>query len=153
VQGLSQWVFNRTLLSSHASEDSSQYLQVVISASREVTEQDSDAVRDQVLRELTAVWPAVGQARLLSSRLVTEHRAVFSVTPGVDRLRPQQQSPWPNLQLAGDYTQTGWPGTMEGAVRSGLLAAENSLARRGSPQQLLQPDLPVTTLSRWLFGR
>jgi len=153
VQGLSQWAFNRTMLAGRTpSPGEPWYVQVVISASREVTERDSDAVREQVLSELVAVWPAVRSARLVSSRLVTEHRAVFSVTPGVDALRPAQQSPLPNLQLAGDYTQTGWPGTMEGAVRSGYLAAENVLRRRGVSARLLQPDLPVARLSRRVFG-
>jgi uncharacterized protein with NAD-binding domain and iron-sulfur cluster len=117
-----------------------------------LTEQDSDAFRDQVVGDLAGFWRVIEAARLLSSRLVTEHRAVFSVTPGVEALRPVQQSPWPNLQLAGDYTRTGWPGTMEGAVRSGWLAAENILSRHGTPQRLLRPDLPVATLSRWLYG-
>jgi squalene-associated FAD-dependent desaturase len=154
VQGLVQWVFNRSLLAGTTPQtDEPWYVQVVISASREVTERDSDAIREQVLSELAAVWPAVRSAQLLSSRLVTEHKAVFSVTPGVESLRPPQQSPLPNLQLAGDYTQTGWPGTMEGAVRSGYLAAENVLQRRGTPTRVLQPDLPVAWLSRWVFGR
>ncbi|HUQ68801.1 MAG TPA: hydroxysqualene dehydroxylase HpnE, partial [Planctomycetaceae bacterium] len=153
VQGLSQWVFNRTMLSGRTPPPSEPwYVQVVISASRDVTERDSDAVREQVIRELASVWPAVASAQLMASRLVTEHRAVFSVTPGVEALRPPQQSPLANLQLAGDYTQTGWPGTMEGAVRSGSLAAENILARRGRPERLLQPDLPAARLSRWLYG-
>jgi uncharacterized protein with NAD-binding domain and iron-sulfur cluster len=59
----------------------------------------------------------------------------------VDRWRPPQGSPIPNLLLAGDWTATGWPATMEGAVRSGYLAAEALLARRGTPARLLQPDL------------
>lgn len=151
VEGLSQWVFNRTLLSAEQ-PSSGEYLQVVISASRTVTEQDSDAVRQQVLQELAAVCPQIHSATLLSSRLVTEHRAVFSVRPGIETLRPAQQSPWPNLQFAGDYTQTGWPGTMEGAVRSGYRAAENILARFGRPESIVQPDLPTARLSRWLFG-
>jgi len=153
VQGLSQWAFNRTMLSGRTPPPNEPwYVQVVISASRDVTERDSDAVRDQVVRELATVWSAVATAKLTASRLVTEHRAVFSVTPGVEALRPSQQSPISNLQLAGDYTQTGWPGTMEGAVRSGSLAAENILTRRGQPARLLQPDLPVARLSRWLYG-
>jgi squalene-associated FAD-dependent desaturase len=153
VRGLVQWVFNRTLLAGTTPPPGEPwYVQVVISASREVTERDSDAVREQVLTELASVWPAVRSARLLSSRLVTEHKAVFSVTPGVESLRPPQQAPLANLQLAGDYTQTGWPGTMEGAVRSGYRAAENVLKRRGQTSRVLQPDLPVARLSRWVFG-
>ena len=127
-------------------------LQVVISASRDVVAQDSEQVRRQVVQELSRVWPEAGAAKLVTSRLVTEHRAVFSVLPGSDALRPPQQTPLPNLQLAGDYTQTGWPATMEGAVRSGFLAAENVLRRRGQGGKVLRPDLPIARLSRWLFG-
>jgi uncharacterized protein with NAD-binding domain and iron-sulfur cluster len=72
--------------------------------------------------------------------------------PGVDTVRPVQQSPIGNLQLAGDWTQTGWPGTMEGAVRSGYLAAENVLRRCGRAEALVQRDLPRALLSKLLFG-
>jgi uncharacterized protein with NAD-binding domain and iron-sulfur cluster len=64
-----------------------------------------------------------------------------SALPGVDRWRPAQPTPIANLFLAGDWTATGWPATMEGAVRSGYLAAEALLARRGKPERLVQPDL------------
>ena len=77
--------------------------------------------------------------------------SVFSVLPGIDELRPQQQSMVPNLQLAGDWTQTGWPATMEGAVRSGFLAAENVLARHGIQRRLVPADLPIALLSKWLY--
>ncbi|HEY3966790.1 MAG TPA: hydroxysqualene dehydroxylase HpnE [Planctomycetaceae bacterium] len=128
------------------------YYQVVISASRDVVEAGNDQTIRMVVDELAGVWPIVREARLVHSRLVTEHKAVVSMLPGVDKLRPPQQSPIDNLQLAGDWTQTGWPGTMEGAVRSGYLAAENVLRRCGTPQRLVQSDLPVALLSKLLFG-
>lgn len=149
VSGLVQWVFNR---SATPSQEGTYYYQVVISASRNVLEQPSEAIRDQVLAELARVWPVTREAQLRHWRLVTEHRAVFSVTPGSDALRPPQQSPIANLQFAGDWTQTGWPATMEGAVRSGFLAAENVLAEMGRPTRILAPDLPTARLSWWLFG-
>ena len=80
-------------------------------------------------------------AALARARVVTEHAATFSAVPGVDRWRPGQASPVRNLFLAGDWTATGWPATMEGAVRSGYLAAEALLKRSGRPERLLQPDL------------
>ena len=128
------------------------YYQVVISASRELAGQSREAILAQVIGELSAIWPETAAARLLHSRQVTEHRAVFSPVPGVDAKRPRQQSPVANLQLAGDWTRTGWPATMEGAVRSGYLAAANVLQRQGRTEPVLQPDLPVATLSRWLMG-
>jgi len=143
VGRLSQWVFHRTAIQGAGgpavAEDQravpgvaaggSFYYQVVISASREVAERPAAETIGAVLAELRAIWPGAAQARVVHQRLITEHKAVTSMTPGVEALRPVQQSPIANLQLAGDYTQTGWPCTMEGAVRSGELAAENILAR------------------------
>lgn len=122
--------------------------QVVISASRSLKGRSQESIRDQVLEELRSIWPAAREAQLLHWRMISDQRAVFSVTPGIDALRPVQQSPVPNLQFAGDWTATGWPATMEGAVRSGYLAAENILRSRGLLSDLLQPDLPTAWLSR-----
>lgn len=160
VDRLCQWVFNRTALAQRSTGESTPpampdegfYYQVVISASRELAGQSRESILAQVLQELSAVWPAAATARLLHSRQVTEHRAVFSPIPGVDADRPQQQSAIGNLQLAGDWTRTGWPATMEGAVRSGYLAAANVLRRQGRNEAVVQPDLPVARLSRWLMG-
>ena len=167
VDRLCQWMFNRTVLGKAASciradttggsaETSIAaggfYYQIVISASRELAGQSREAILAQVLAELTAIWPETARVTLLHSRQVTEHRAVFSPLPGVDALRPVQQSPIGNLQFAGDWTQTGWPATMEGAVRSGYLAAANILTRLGQPQVVVTPDLPVGVWSRLLMG-
>ena len=157
----SQWVFNRTALQHEAQGEHGRpaasapnecYLQVVISASRNLDGRSQESIIGEVVEELRSVWPAVGDAQLVHQRMVTEHRAVFSVLPGIDALRPPQQSPVANLQFAGDWTRTGWPATMEGAVRSGYLAAENVLSRLGRPEKILQPDLPVAFLSRLLLG-
>jgi zeta-carotene desaturase len=74
--------------------------------------------------------------------VIKEAAATFSPEPGCDRWRPKQQTSVPGMFLAGDWTDTGWPATMEGAVRSGYLAAEAVLQSAGSPQRFLQPDLP-----------
>ncbi|MEX1229996.1 MAG: hydroxysqualene dehydroxylase HpnE [Planctomycetaceae bacterium] len=164
VDRFSQWMFNRTLI--HASGDASMpspmrsddlaashYYQVVISASRNVVELDSEAAIGRVLDDLRDIWPAARSARVLQSRLMTDHRAVFSPLPGIDRHRPLQQSPIANLQFAGDWTRTGWPATMESAVRSGFLAAENILRRRGGDYgRIVQPGLPTARLGKWLLG-
>ena len=161
VDRLCQWMFNRTALGQRAKQPKTakeskatgeHYYQIVISASRELAGQSREAILAQVLAELMAVWPETARATLLHSRQVTEHRAVFSPLPGVDQWRPLQQSPIDNLQLAGDWTRTGWPATMEGAVRSGYLAAANVLARLGRAESVVQPDLPVALLSRLLMG-
>ncbi len=149
VDRLSQWMFNRSIENLKPGEP--WYCQVVISASRDVEALGSEATVARVADELRAIWPEASDAQLLRGRLVVERRAVFSVTPGIDAIRPVQQSPIPNLQLAGDWTQTGWPATMESAVRSGYLAAENVLKRLGRPASLLKPDLPTVWLSRMAF--
>ena len=81
------------------------------------------------------------RSKLVRSRVVTEQAATFSAVPGVDRWRPRQSSPLGRLLVAGDWTATGWPATMEGAVRSGYLAAEALLKRVGRDAALVQPDL------------
>ena len=151
VSRLSQWMFNRTALWGRGPDSEEYCYQVVISASRDVEERTQDQSIADVVAEMAAVFPDVQRAALRRARVVTERRAVFSATPGVDGLRPPQQSPVPNLQFAGDWTHTGWPATMEGAVRSGYLAAENILARLGHPAPLVQPGLPVARLPRWLL--
>ena len=148
---LSQWLFNRSQLQGKT-EAGPCYYQVVISDSRDINSQSQAEVVDKVRDELNEIFRDAVEAELVSSRVVTEHRAVFSVLAGSDELRPPQQSPVENLQFAGDWTQTGWPATMEGAVRSGFLAAENVLAKLGRPAELLRPDLPVCLLTRLLLG-
>ena len=157
IDRLSQWMFHRsrlgTELKNTGTDDSfsekASYLQVVISNSREELQRGSDELIAAVDAELREVWP--GDAKLLRGRLVTEHRAVVSPLPDVDSLRPEQRSPICNLQLAGDWTQTGWPSTMEGAVRSGYLAARNILRQHGIDDSVLADDLPTGRLTRWLF--
>ena len=125
------------------------YYQVVISNSRTVLERPSAELIAAVVQELTAIWPQVAEGQLLRSRVVTEHKAALSQLPGVDEFRPAQQSPLRNLQWAGDWTRTGWPSTMEGAVRSGYQAAENILRADADALPCVQPDLPVSLLARW----
>ena len=107
---------------------------------------------EEVRSDLEAVWPAARGAQLLDHRLFTYKTAVFSPQPGVERLRPAQQTPVENFFLAGDWTATGWPATMEGAVRSGRLAAAALLRSLGMHERLLAADLPRGLLARWLYG-
>jgi zeta-carotene desaturase len=83
--------------------------------------------------------------------VVKEIHATFSPAPGSDAYRPTNTTPWPRLFLAGDWTSTGWPATMEGAVRSGYAAAEALAAATGAKPRFLVPDLPARGLMR-LFG-
>ncbi len=86
----------------------------------------------------------------MKSTVIKEIAATFSPEPGSDQWRPGPRCSIENLFLAGDWTRTGWPATMEGAVRSGYLAAEAVLAAAGTPRNFLQPDLPAEGFSaRW----
>jgi phytoene dehydrogenase-like protein len=151
-----QWVFNKTLLSRNANAQGGkaarateptandgaargQYLQLVISASYDLVPLSRQEIIDLCMRELVAV--------------LKEVHATFSPEPGVDRWRPNQNIGMENLFLAGDWTRTGWPSTMEGAVRSGYLAAEALLAASGAPRKFLRPDLPFEGLSKMWWQR
>src|SRR5439155_22649223 len=86
-------------------------------------------------------------AKLNRGVVIIEKRATFAPLPGIDRMRPSQRPPgFENLFLAGDYTQTGWPATMEGAVRAGYLAAQAILP----DHRFLVDDLPVQWPARLL---
>jgi squalene-associated FAD-dependent desaturase len=152
VGRLSQWLFNRGRAMVKDASPVEHYYQVVISASRSLAGRDRAAVLEEILGDLTSIWPAVGEARLLRWRMVTEQAAVFSVRPGIELLRPPQQTSVANLALAGDWTRTGWPATMEGAVRSGYLAAEAILKNLGHSERLLAPDLKRGWLARLVVG-
>jgi uncharacterized protein with NAD-binding domain and iron-sulfur cluster len=125
VGRLGQWVFTRASDASVApAECAHQYCQVVVSAAHRVGPHRHGDWLAEVLAELGAIWPQVGQARLVHSRVVAQPAALFAALPGADRFRPPQQTPISNLALAGDWTATGWPATMESAVRSGRRAVE-----------------------------
>jgi squalene-associated FAD-dependent desaturase len=142
-----QWVFNKTLLYGD-SRAPRQYLQLVISASYDLVPRSRQEIIDLCMRELADVLPATREAKLEKATVIKEVNATFSPHPGVDRWRPLQKTKVAGLVLAGDWTRTGWPSTMEGAVRSGYLAAEAVLASFGRPQAFLQPDLPFEGLSK-----
>ena len=147
---LSQWVFR-------AGDDTGSqgrgYCQVVISGSHSLLGTDRTQLRNRVVDELRTLFPEARVATLLDARIVTDPLAVISVRPGVDAVRPASATDVPNLFLAGDWTATGWPSTMEGSVRSGRLAAAACLSACGGPQQTLTPDLPRGLLVRLLTGR
>lgn len=153
VGRLGQWLFNHGPRAMEgAGPAGAHYCQVVVSASHAAITAGREAALLQVAEELRQVFPASRGAVLLHHRVVTTPEAVFAVRPGLEALRPAQETPVANLFLAGDWTATGWPSTMEGAVRSGHLAAEGVLRAAGRPQRLLVADLPRARLARWLFG-
>jgi zeta-carotene desaturase len=143
VEGTIQWVFNRT----------GQYVQIVISASHELSRCSQQEITDICRRELDNLLPAARGAQLQRSIVVRESTATFSPAPGCEEWRPPQETTVSNLFLAGDWTKTGWPATMESAVRSGYQAAEGILRMVGAPASLLRPELPPGGLARWFAHR
>jgi squalene-associated FAD-dependent desaturase len=131
-----------------------QYLQLVISASYDLVPKSRQEIIAMCVRELADVLPETREAKLLKGTVVKEISATFSPEPGVDRWRPgASDSGVGKLFLAGDWTRTGWPATMEGAVRSGYLAAESLLSEFGQPRNFLRPDLPPEGLCKIWAGR
>ncbi len=148
VGRLTQWMFSRPA----AAAAGEHYYQVVISASHDLAGRERQAVVDEVLDDLRAVFPHAAGAQLLRWQVISQADAVFSVRPGLDTVRPPPQTLIPNLLLAGDWTRTAWPATMEGAVRSGYLAAEALLAQLGRPERIIVPDLPQGWLVKRIQG-
>jgi zeta-carotene desaturase len=148
LDSTTQWVFNKTQLYGDGEKDGGQYLQLVISASYNLAARSRQEIIALCLAELREVLPATRNAVLVKGTVVKEMSATFSPAPGSDRWRPAQKSPLAGLFLAGDWTMTGWPSTMEGAVRSGYLAAEAILSDAGTPRKFLQPDLRAEGLAR-----
>jgi zeta-carotene desaturase len=127
-----QWMFNKS---------EGRYVQLVVSASRSLVEMPRADVIALALRELAEFFPAVREAKLEKAHVVKEVRATFSAHPGLESRRPPSATAVRNLFLAGDWTRSGWPATMEGAVRSGYLAAEAVTKAAGEPKQFLLPDI------------
>ncbi len=153
LDSTTQWVFNKTLLYGEGAENGRQYLQLVISASYGLTSRTRQEIIAMCQEELRGVLPATREATLVKGTVVKEMSATFSPSPGSDRWRPTQKSPLFRLFLSGDWTSTGWPSTMEGAVRSGYLAAEAILSDAGMSRKFLRPDLRAEGLARlWASG-
>jgi zeta-carotene desaturase len=108
-----QWLFRK----------SENYVLAVVSASRSLLEKSKAEIVEMASGELGEFFPR-SRAKLVRSHVVKETRATYSAVPGLESQRPKTQTSYPNVFLAGDWTDTGWPATMEGAVRSGYRAAE-----------------------------
>jgi zeta-carotene desaturase len=127
-----QWMFNK---------GDGRYVQLVVSASRSLTAMPRGVVIDLALRELAEFFPAAKNATLEKAHVIKEVRATFSALPGLDAKRPVAVTQHANFFLAGDWTRSGWPATMEGAVRSGYIAAEAVSREAGRPRHFLIPDI------------
>jgi len=140
-----QWMFHKSELQERDSDCS--YIELVVSSSEKLIEKSRQEIIDLALSEVREFFPEARSANLLKSTVIKEVNATYSPRPGIDAFRPGHVTGWPSVFLAGDWTATGWPATMEGAVRSGYGAAEAVL--RG--KKFLVADLGAGGLMR-LFG-
>ena len=146
-----QWMFNKSRLQAEKRRNEpGSYVELVVSASKSMVGMQRQEIIDLALREIIEFFPLAGQANLLKAAVVKEVRATYSIRPRLDSLRPSSVSPWPAVILAGDWIATGWPATMEGAVRSGYMAAEAVSRMEGKPAHFMQADLAATGLMRLL---
>jgi zeta-carotene desaturase len=151
-----QWMFHKSRLlatrGAAAEKDAGSYIELVVSASKSLIDKSRGEIVDLALKEVREFFPAARAANLVKSTVIKELHATYSPRPGIDAYRPQQATAWPRVFLAGDWTATGWPATMEGAVRSGYLAAEALLRAAGLKNEtFLVPDLPASGFMRF-FG-
>ncbi|EGX59884.1 squalene/phytoene dehydrogenase [Streptomyces zinciresistens K42] len=126
-----QWVFDRTAASGLGD---GQYLALSQSAAQDEIDEPVSVLRERYLPELRRLLPRAREARVRDFFVTRERTATFAPTPGVGRLRPGARTNVPGLYLAGAWTATGWPATMEGAVRSGVSAAGAALGALGRPR-------------------
>ena len=138
IEGPLQWLFRK--------DTEGKILHGVISAAREWPSIPKATALAQFEAQVHKLFPHAADAKLLRGIIIIEKRATFSPLPGADSLRPSQSPPVGGIQslhLAADYTKTNWPATMEGAVRSGYLAAESVLKQLGNPRKIMLSDLPI----------
>jgi squalene-associated FAD-dependent desaturase len=141
-----QWMFHKSLLLCSGAQRANEaaapsYVELVISSSKSLINKSRQEIIDLALAELREFFSGAREAQLVKATVIKEVNATFSPTPGVDQFRPAQKMQWPNIFLAGDWTATGWPATMEGAVRSGYIAAEDVTDSIGSARSFVVPDL------------
>ena len=124
-----QWVFNKSKL--WGQEGEGQYLDISLSGADGFVDMPTRDVVGLFSREVQALFPRARTAELRRGLVVKQRDATFAARPGIAALRPSQRTPVQNLFLAGDWTDTGWPATMESAVRSGRMAAREVLKAAG----------------------
>jgi hypothetical protein len=128
-----QWVFDRTAASGLAE---GQYVAISLSGADAYSETPSARLLTVFEPELRRVFPAAAHASVVDFFVTREKQATFRAVPGTAALRPSCSTHTPGLYLAGAYTDTGWPATMEGAVRSGRSAARAALIGLGRTRSL-----------------
>lgn len=152
-----QWMFHKSRIQPIRSQSGNgtgtdargSYVELVVSSSKGLIEQSRPEIIDLAVRELREFFPAAREASLVKSAVIKEVHATYSPRPGIDAYRAPTETAWSRVFLAGDWTATGWPATMESAVRSGYLAAEALSRAAGlANTKFLVPDLPPNGLMR-----
>ena len=141
-----QWVFDRTAQSGLASDHgraTGQYIAVSVSAADEMVDLPAAKLREIFVPALGELFPAAAVARVTDFFVTRERRATFRQKPGCEGLRPAAATGLPGLALAGAWTDTGWPDTMEGAVRSGLNAARELRRSLGATARMTAVSHPA----------
>ena len=144
-----QWMFHKSKF--HEDRENAgggSYVELVVSASKPLVQKSREEILELATRELAEFFPAVREAKLVKATVIKEIYATYAILPGLDKYRPGAKTQWPQIFLAGDWTATGWPATMEGAVRSGYLAAEALMKNAGREQKFVVADLPPTGLMK-----
>jgi zeta-carotene desaturase len=124
------------------------YIELVVSSSKSLIDKSRNEIVELALAEVREFFPGARSANLVKSTVIKEVNATYSPRPGIDAHRPSSTTGWQRVFLAGDWTATGWPATMEGAVRSGYHAAEALARAAGKAAHFVSPDLPATGLMR-----
>ncbi len=138
-----QWMFHKSkLLVAHEGSngnreaaETNSYVELVVSSSKTLVEKSRQEIIDLALSELREFFPGARAANLVKSTVIKEVHATYSPRPGIESHRPSPETVWPRIFLAGDWTATGWPATMEGAVRSGYAAAQCVARVAGQPRR------------------
>ena len=144
-----QWMFHKSRL---LGRGNASYVELVVSSSKSLVDKSRTDIIELAMRELQEFFPEARGANLIKSTVIKEVHATYSPRPGIDLQRPHPQTVWPRVFLAGDWTATGWPATMEGAVRSGYQAAEVLARVDGlADASFVLPDLPPKGLMRIFY--
>jgi squalene-associated FAD-dependent desaturase len=150
-----QWMFHKSRLQPIRTQSSNggpggSYIELVVSSSKSLIEKSRNEIVDLALGEVREFFPMAREANLIKATVIKEVNATYSPRPGIDAHRPGPVTGWPRVFLAGDWTATGWPATMEGAVRSGYLAAEALTRVAGMKNaRFVSPDLAASGLMRF----
>jgi len=140
-----QWMFHKSRL---LGREGPSYIELVVSSSKALVEKPRGEIIEMAVRELGDFFPAAREAELVKATVIKEVHATYSALPGSDAYRPAAATVWPRVFLAGDWTRTGWPATMEGAVRSGYLVAEAVAHTAGKREKFVVADLAARGLMK-----